>query len=98
MHTHMHNMQLSHMHVHTCTPGTRGTGQLPALRAALSTHISAAKVLAYGETSCCRDGKSIKHTEENYIDRRVPIGRDHIRRSVVVEVSPCLHPRHLVRA
>ncbi|XP_032990817.1 C3 and PZP-like alpha-2-macroglobulin domain-containing protein 8 isoform X1 [Rhinolophus ferrumequinum] len=39
-----------------------------------------AKALAYGETSCCRDGKSIKHPEENYTVRR-----DHIRRSVVVE-------------
>ncbi|KAM7142499.1 C3 and PZP-like alpha-2-macroglobulin domain-containing protein 8 isoform 2-T2 [Molossus nigricans] len=44
-----------------------------------------AKVLAYGETSCCRDGKSVKHTEENYADRRVPIGRDHLRRCVIVE-------------
>uniref|UniRef100_A0A480DIY3 C3 and PZP-like alpha-2-macroglobulin domain-containing protein 8 n=2 Tax=Sus scrofa TaxID=9823 RepID=A0A480DIY3_PIG len=44
-----------------------------------------AKALAYRETSCCRDGKSIRPLEENYADRRVPIGRDHIRRSVMVE-------------
>ncbi|KAI4583733.1 hypothetical protein MJG53_007012 [Ovis ammon polii x Ovis aries] len=44
-----------------------------------------AKALAYRETSCCRDGKSVRPPEENYVDRRVPIGRDHIRRSVMVE-------------
>ncbi|XP_017906845.1 PREDICTED: C3 and PZP-like alpha-2-macroglobulin domain-containing protein 8 [Capra hircus] len=44
-----------------------------------------AKALAYRETSCCRDGKSVRPPEENYADRRVPIGRDHIRRSVMVE-------------
>ncbi|XP_049564221.1 C3 and PZP-like alpha-2-macroglobulin domain-containing protein 8 [Orcinus orca] len=44
-----------------------------------------AKALAYRETSCCRDGKSIRTPEENYADRRVPIGRDHIRRGVMVE-------------
>nr|XP_025845485.1 C3 and PZP-like alpha-2-macroglobulin domain-containing protein 8 isoform X5 [Vulpes vulpes] len=44
-----------------------------------------AKALAYGETSCCRDGQSIKHAEESFADRRVPTGRDHIRRSVMVE-------------
>ncbi|KAF3829306.1 hypothetical protein GH733_003570 [Mirounga leonina] len=44
-----------------------------------------AKALAYGETSCCRDGQSIKHLEESFADRRVPAGRDHIRRSVMVE-------------
>ncbi|XP_060000647.1 C3 and PZP-like alpha-2-macroglobulin domain-containing protein 8 isoform X4 [Lagenorhynchus albirostris] len=44
-----------------------------------------AKALAYRETSCCRDGKSIRTLEENYADRRVPIGRDHIRRGVMVE-------------
>ncbi|XP_023619079.1 C3 and PZP-like alpha-2-macroglobulin domain-containing protein 8, partial [Myotis lucifugus] len=43
-----------------------------------------AKVLAYGETSCCRDGKPSKQAEESYADR-VPAGRDHIRRSVIVE-------------
>ncbi|XP_039723675.1 C3 and PZP-like alpha-2-macroglobulin domain-containing protein 8 isoform X2 [Pteropus medius] len=50
-----------------------------------------AKALAYGEISCCRDGKSIKHPEENYTDRRVPIGRDHIRRSVMVEPEGAPH-------
>ncbi|XP_061277682.1 C3 and PZP-like alpha-2-macroglobulin domain-containing protein 8 isoform X2 [Bos javanicus] len=44
-----------------------------------------AKALAYRETSCCRDGKSVRPPEENYADRRVPIGRDHIRCSVMVE-------------
>ncbi|XP_077715630.1 C3 and PZP-like alpha-2-macroglobulin domain-containing protein 8 isoform X3 [Canis aureus] len=44
-----------------------------------------AKALAYGETSCCRDGQSVKHAEESFADRRVPTGRDHIRRSVMVE-------------
>ncbi|XP_027442385.2 C3 and PZP-like alpha-2-macroglobulin domain-containing protein 8 isoform X3 [Zalophus californianus] len=44
-----------------------------------------AKALAYGETSCCRDGQPIKHFEESFADRRVPAGRDHIRRSVMVE-------------
>ncbi|XP_059552320.1 C3 and PZP-like alpha-2-macroglobulin domain-containing protein 8 [Myotis daubentonii] len=44
-----------------------------------------AKVLAYGETSCCRDGKPSKQAEESYADRRVPAGRDHTRRSVMVE-------------
>ncbi|XP_043767013.1 C3 and PZP-like alpha-2-macroglobulin domain-containing protein 8 isoform X2 [Cervus elaphus] len=44
-----------------------------------------AKALAYRETSCCRDGKSVRPPEENYADRRVPIGRDHVRRSVMVE-------------
>ncbi|XP_062966135.1 LOW QUALITY PROTEIN: C3 and PZP-like alpha-2-macroglobulin domain-containing protein 8 [Cynocephalus volans] len=44
-----------------------------------------AKALAYGDTSCCRDGKSTKHPEENYMDRRVPVGTDHVRRSVKVE-------------
>ncbi|TKC50091.1 hypothetical protein EI555_001173, partial [Monodon monoceros] len=44
-----------------------------------------AKALAYRETSCCRDGKSVRTPEENYADRRVPIGRDHIRRGVMVE-------------
>lgn len=84
------------LHTHTCTciyahlVQRWGTGQLPVLRTVLSIHIFAAKALAYGEISCCRDGKSIKHPEENYTDRQVPIGRDHIRRSVMVEVSP--HP------
>ncbi|XP_027403939.1 C3 and PZP-like alpha-2-macroglobulin domain-containing protein 8 isoform X4 [Bos indicus x Bos taurus] len=44
-----------------------------------------AKALAYRETSCCREGKSVRPPEENYADRRVPIGRDHIRCSVMVE-------------
>ncbi|KAF4014391.1 hypothetical protein G4228_005781 [Cervus hanglu yarkandensis] len=44
-----------------------------------------AKALAYRETSCCRDGKSVRPPEENHADRRVPIGRDHVRRSVMVE-------------
>ncbi|XP_036271779.1 C3 and PZP-like alpha-2-macroglobulin domain-containing protein 8 [Pipistrellus kuhlii] len=44
-----------------------------------------AKVLAYGETSCCRDGKPSRHSEESHADRRVPAGRDHLTRSVVVE-------------
>lgn len=64
----------------------------------LSSQISAAKALAYGETSCCRDGQSIKHAEESFADRRVPTGRDHIRRSVMVEVSPCPHQGHLAWA
>lgn len=87
-------MQLTHTHTCTCIYAHLvqrwGTGQLPVLRTVLSIHIFAAKALAYGEISCCRDGKSIKHPEENYTDRQVPIGRDHIRRSVMVEVSP--HP------
>ncbi|XP_025771639.1 C3 and PZP-like alpha-2-macroglobulin domain-containing protein 8 [Puma concolor] len=44
-----------------------------------------AKALAYGDTSCCRDGKSIRHLEDHFADRRGPTGRDHIRRSVMVE-------------
>ncbi|XP_007461165.1 PREDICTED: C3 and PZP-like alpha-2-macroglobulin domain-containing protein 8 [Lipotes vexillifer] len=43
-----------------------------------------AKALAYRETSCCRDGKLVR-PPETYADRRVPIGRDHIRRGVMVE-------------
>lgn len=96
MHKHVCNLSTHmpmHMHTYICTYAHlvqgRGAGQLPVLRAALSTPISAAKAVAYGEGSCCRDGKSIKHPEENYTDRRVPVRRDHIRRSVVVEVS---HP------
>lgn len=79
-----------HVHTYMCMYVTRGAGQLPALRAALSTQISAAKVLAYGETSCCRDGKPSKQAEEGDADRRVPAGRDHIGRSVIVEVSHAL--------
>ncbi|XP_044109924.1 C3 and PZP-like alpha-2-macroglobulin domain-containing protein 8 isoform X6 [Neovison vison] len=44
-----------------------------------------AKALAYGEASCCRDGKALRHLEESFGDRRVPAGRDHIKRSVTVE-------------
>ncbi|XP_008051737.1 C3 and PZP-like alpha-2-macroglobulin domain-containing protein 8, partial [Carlito syrichta] len=44
-----------------------------------------AKALAYGDTSCCRDGRSSRHTEEQHGDRRVPMGTDHVRRSVMVE-------------
>nr|XP_055095106.1 C3 and PZP-like alpha-2-macroglobulin domain-containing protein 8 [Symphalangus syndactylus] len=46
-----------------------------------------AKALAYGDTNCCRDGRSSKHPEENHADRRVPIGVDHVRRSVMVEAE-----------
>lgn len=91
---HICTLAQTYMYLHVCTPETRvGTGQLPVLRAAPSTPISAAKALAYGEASCCRDGKSIKHPEENYTVRR-----DHIRRSVVVEVSPRPHPGRWTRA
>ncbi|XP_032170736.1 C3 and PZP-like alpha-2-macroglobulin domain-containing protein 8 isoform X4 [Mustela erminea] len=44
-----------------------------------------AKALAYGEVSCCREGKALRHLEESFGDRRVPAGRDHIKRSVMVE-------------
>lgn len=90
---HTHNMQLSHVracahiHVRACYKGSRAA---PALRAALSTPLSAAKVLAYGETCCCQDGAPGRHAEESCADGRVPAGRDHLRRSVVVEVSPRL--------
>lgn len=114
MHAHKHTYAQTHMCTCTYTPcsfhmcvhaytymcmyATRGAGQLPALRAALSPQISAAKVLAYGETSCCRDGKPSKQAEESYAEGRVPAGRDHVRRSVIVEVSPRPRPGHRVRA
>ncbi|XP_012664840.1 C3 and PZP-like alpha-2-macroglobulin domain-containing protein 8 [Otolemur garnettii] len=44
-----------------------------------------AKALAYGDTSCCRNGRPGKHPAENHTDRRVPTGIDHVRRSVMVE-------------
>ncbi|XP_053442153.1 C3 and PZP-like alpha-2-macroglobulin domain-containing protein 8 isoform X3 [Nycticebus coucang] len=44
-----------------------------------------AKALAYGDTSCCRNGRPGKHPEENHTDRRIPTGMDHVRRSVMVE-------------
>lgn len=62
---------------------------------ALSPHVSAAKALAYGDADCCRAGKSIRHLEEQVAARRGPAGRDHIRRGVVVEVSPRAQPGHL---
>ncbi|XP_054395865.2 C3 and PZP-like alpha-2-macroglobulin domain-containing protein 8 isoform X6 [Pongo abelii] len=46
-----------------------------------------AKALAYGDTNCCRDGRSSKHPEENHGDRRVSIGVDHVRRNVMVEAE-----------
>uniref|UniRef100_A0A2K5D6R1 C3 and PZP like alpha-2-macroglobulin domain containing 8 n=1 Tax=Aotus nancymaae TaxID=37293 RepID=A0A2K5D6R1_AOTNA len=53
----------------------------------LGHQISAAKALAHEDTSCCRDGRSGKHPEESHADRRVPIGVDHVRRSVMVEAE-----------
>ncbi|XP_075857344.1 C3 and PZP-like alpha-2-macroglobulin domain-containing protein 8 [Microcebus murinus] len=44
-----------------------------------------AKALAYGDTRCCQDGRPGKHAEDSHADRRVPMGTDHVRRSVLVE-------------
>lgn len=103
MHTHAH-MCICHTStyacMHTWAKGggrTASAGEGHVLRASTKYSNSTAKALAYRETSCCRDGKSIRPLEENYADRRVPIGRDHIRRSVMVEVSLCPHVRHLAR-
>uniref|UniRef100_A0A6I8P7H9 C3 and PZP like alpha-2-macroglobulin domain containing 8 n=2 Tax=Ornithorhynchus anatinus TaxID=9258 RepID=A0A6I8P7H9_ORNAN len=48
-----------------------------------------AKAFAYGETNCCQDGmqilKNSKHSEDNYSDKRTPVGIDYIRSSVIIE-------------
>uniref|UniRef100_A0A8C3D5K4 C3 and PZP like alpha-2-macroglobulin domain containing 8 n=1 Tax=Corvus moneduloides TaxID=1196302 RepID=A0A8C3D5K4_CORMO len=49
-----------------------------------------AKAFAYGETNCCQEGmqtlKSGKHSEDSYMDKRIPVGVDYVRSSVIIEV------------
>lgn len=48
-----------------------------------------AKAFAYGGTSCCQDGmqtKNGKHSEDNYMDKRTPVGVDYVRSNVIIEV------------
>ncbi|XP_074161873.1 C3 and PZP-like alpha-2-macroglobulin domain-containing protein 8 [Sminthopsis crassicaudata] len=48
-----------------------------------------AKAFAYGETNCCQGNfqipKGSKHPEDNYFDKRTPVGTDYIRSSVIIE-------------
>ncbi|EMP24064.1 C3 and PZP-like alpha-2-macroglobulin domain-containing protein 8 [Chelonia mydas] len=48
-----------------------------------------AKAFAYGGTNCCQDGMQIlkngKHSEDNYLDKRTPVGIDYVRSSVIIE-------------
>ncbi|XP_074834082.1 C3 and PZP-like alpha-2-macroglobulin domain-containing protein 8 isoform X2 [Carettochelys insculpta] len=48
-----------------------------------------AKAFAYGGTNCCQDGMQIlkngKHSEDTYLDKRIPVGIDYVRSSVVIE-------------
>lgn len=50
-----------------------------------------AKAFAYGGTNCCQNGmqtlKNGKHSEDNYVDKRTPVGVDYVRSSVVIEVG-----------
>lgn len=49
-----------------------------------------AKAFAYGGTNCCQDEmqtlKNGKHSEDNYMDKRTPVGMDYVRSSVIIEV------------
>ncbi|KAM9619623.1 C3 and PZP-like alpha-2-macroglobulin domain-containing protein 8 isoform 6-T8 [Morphnus guianensis] len=48
-----------------------------------------AKAFAYGGTNCCQDEmqtlKNGKHSEDNYMDKRTPVGVDYVRSSVIIE-------------
>ncbi|XP_039194420.1 C3 and PZP-like alpha-2-macroglobulin domain-containing protein 8 isoform X3 [Crotalus tigris] len=48
-----------------------------------------AKAFAYSGSSCCQDNiqlmKNGKHSEDAHIDKRIPVGVDYVRRSVIIE-------------